>query len=261
MRRLLLIWALFVLLLPAYAEEAALPETALTLPAATSDVEVEEFLIMPGRFTLAGVERGKIRYIAQNEERDDMFRTGYWLGGEKGSVLDLTLRERYGNVFENHAGVMCSRAAYSMAMSYLGIDVTPGDMSAMLNTRNLEAPYDIISWMLGVDQVDYEKNAFNQMVENYLADDSYSPIYLYLKRPDGTYHAVLVVATIPSKGRYLVVDSNPPQARGKLYRVYFISLNKMRTEVINSTFNNILKGSKVVQLYQWRLLEDPADAQ
>lgn len=254
MRRMLILLTLLLLPILALGEDA--PAGPASLREATSAEEVQEFLLMPTKFSLAGVERGYIRYIGQNEERDDMFRTGYWLGGEKGSVLDLTLKERYGVKFPYHAGVMCSRAVYSMALSYLGIDMTPGGMSALLDSRNLDEPYDIISWKVGVERVEAKAHVFNTMMENYLTDDSYSPVYLYFRRPDGTTHAVLVVARDPDTGRFMVVDCNPPQSGGKLYRVYFISLNKQRTEIINSTFKKELKGSKVLQLYQWQLLED-----
>ena len=253
MRRLLIIFLLLMLPLSALCEEADLPAA---MREATSVEEVEALLLLPGKFNLAGVEKGKVRYIGQNEERDDMFRTGYWLGGEMGSVLDLTLTERHGVTFPFHAGIMCSRAVYSMAMSCLGIDLTPGDMSRLLNTRNLDAPYDIISWKMGVERVELKANVFNTMFENYRTDERYSPIYLYFERPNGTTHAVLVVARDPDTGRFMVIDSNPPSARGRLHRVYFISLNKQRTEIINSTFREQFKGSKVLQLYQWYMLED-----
>lgn len=260
MRRIWMLFAVMLLPLLALGEDAA-PPTPPTLPAATSAEEVQSFLLMPEGDTLAGVKRGYIRYIGQNAERDDMYRDGYWLGGEKGSVLDLTLRERYGVKFAFYAGNMCSRAVYSMALSYLGIDVTPGAMSEMMNARNLYEPYDIISYKVGVERIPAGPDAFNTMMNNYLTDDSYSPVYLYIRRPNGTNHALLVVAAIPDKGRFLVVDCNPPRSRGELYRVYFISLNKQRSEIINSTFRDSLKGSQVLQLHQWYLLVDPAEAE
>ena len=113
MRRIWMLFAVMLLPLLALGEDAAPP----TLPAATSAEEVQSFLLMPEGDALAGVKRGYIRYIGQNAERDDMYRDGYWLGGEKGSVLDLTLRERYGVKFAFYAGNMCSRAVYSMALS------------------------------------------------------------------------------------------------------------------------------------------------
>ncbi len=263
MRKLMALLCLLMLLpLAALCEEdAAEPEAPLTLRTATTEYEVMQFLQLPPKHATSNVQRGYIRYIGQNAERDETFRKTYWLGGEEGSVLDLTLTERYGVKFDFHAGVMCSRAAYSMAMSYLGLDVTPGDMSAMMNSRNLTEPYDMISWSIGVERVKVDAYVFNTMVENYLNDPSYSPVYLYFRRPNGSCHSVLVIAKNPETGRYWVVDSNPMQSRGKLYRVYFISLNKNRTEIINSSFKKELVGSQILQIYQWRLVDDPAQAE
>lgn len=258
MRRFLLL--LTLLMLPALTLGEDSPAIApQNLPAATSAEEVLDFLLLPDGNSLPEVQRGYIRYISQNQSRDDMFRTEYWLGGEQGSVLDLTLKKRYGVEFPFHAGNMCSRAVYSMALSYLGIDVTPGGMSALLGVRNIDDPYDVISGMVGVDRVTPGSNVFNTMMNNYLTDERYSPVYLYFRRPNGSAHAVLVVGIIPDMGRFLVVDSNPPSADGELQRVYFISLNKQRTEIINSTFRASLSGSRILQLYQWRLVEDCPD--
>ena len=262
MRRLLILLALAALL-PCLilAEEAAEATTPPALRTATTQEEVMAFLLLPPRFSMNSVKPGYIRYIGQNAERDEAFRKKYWLGGEEGSVLDLTVKERYGVKFDFHAGVMCSRAAYSMALSYLGIDLTPGDMSAMMNSRNLDEPYDMITLKIGLERVTVKGNVFNTMMDNYLTDPSYSPVYLYFRRPNGSCHSVLVIAKNPETGRYWVVDSNPMQSRGQLYRVYFISLNKNRTEIINSSFKKELVGSQILQIYQWRLVDDPLQAE
>lgn len=254
MRRLLLILLLVMLPVSLLGEESAVPASirdALTV------ADVEAMLLMPEGDSLAGVEKGKVRYIGQNKGRDSMFRTGYWLGGEAGSVLDLTLTERYGVKLPFHAGTMCSRAVYSMALSCLGIDVTPGDMSRIMDARNLTAPYDDVSQTLNLTRVEPSANVFNTMFENYLSDERYSPVYLYFHRPNGTSHAVLVAAREPDTGRFIVVDPNAPSAGGKAYRVYFISLNKQRTEIINSTFKQELRGSRVLQINQWMLPDAP----
>lgn len=251
MRRLALLMLLLLLPSLVLCEEAA----PLRLPDAANTQEVETFLLLPPKYATNSVEKGYIRYISQNEDGDDAFRKRYWLGGEEGSALDLTLTERYGVKYAFHTGNMCSRAVYSMALSYLGIDMTPGDMSALMNTRNLDEPYDMVSYKLGLERYSSREISFNDMFENYVSDDSYSPIYLYFRRPNGSCHSVLVVAREPDTGRFLVVDANPQRTGGKLYRVYFISLNKARTKIINSTFRNALVDSKVLQVYQWRLLE------
>lgn len=249
MRRLLALLAALLLLSAAHAEDVP-----LTLRTATSVDEVKQFLLLPQDDGVAPVQAGYIRYISQSQKSDPAFRKAYWLGGEEGSVLDLTLKERYGVELDFHVGVMCTRAAYSMALSVLGIDMSPGEMSRVLDRRNLYEPYDEISELVGVERVEPTKNRFNTMVANYLADDSYSPVYLYFRKPNGTNHAVLVVAYDPDTSRYIVVDSSPYWSKGEPYRVFFIALNKARSQIINSTFRDELVGSTVLQVRQWRLV-------
>lgn len=232
-------------------------EGARTIRDATSVEEAEQFLLLPPEDGIAEVQPGYIRYIAQVDTRDPgAFRKGYWLGGEEGSMLDLTETSRNGYDYGFHAGVMCTRAVYSMALSCLGIDLSPGKMSEITGERNLNEPYDTVSSMVGVERVMRKSKVFNTLMDNYLNDERYSPVYLYIQKPNGNYHALLVVAYMPDSGRYVVVDSSPYQVDGEPCRVYFISLNKNRTAIINSTFRNELSGSQVLQLYQWRLMDD-----
>lgn len=257
LRTLLTVLLACLLAFPAFAaaEEAALPEAPASLPAASSVDEVMHFLRYPPENETDSVQAGYIRYISQHRGNDAHFREAYWLGGEAGSDLDLTLKEnRYGHQYTFYCSTMCTRAAYSMALSYLGVDVTPGGMSAMTGKRNINPPYDGISAELGVERVEPTKHVFNTMVDNYLTDPSYSPVYVYLRKPDGQDHALLVVAALPEKSRYLVVDPAGMWADGVDYRVYMMSFNKTRQQVVNSTFRDEYAGSKVMQLYQWRKL-------
>ena len=256
MRRLLILLAVFMLAMSAVMAEDA----PTSLREATSVEEVEQFLILPPEGDVAQVQRGYIRYISQSEKRDTSFRKEYWLGGEEGSVLDLTLKERYGLKFDFHTGVMCTRAAYSMVLSYFGIDMSPGEMSRVTGKRNLYEPYTEISEIVGVEQVSVKKDRFNTMVSNYLSDENYSPVYLYFRKPNGVTHAVLVVAYLKDKGRYVVVDSSPFWVDGTPHRVFFISLNKARSQIINSTFYDELVGSTILQVQQWRRIPAEAEA-
>lgn len=255
MRRLLALAAALLLLLSAALAE----EAPLTLRTASSVAEVKQFLLLPPEDGIAEAKPGYIRYISQSQKNDTSFRKAYWLGGEEGSVLDLTLTERFEHKFDFHTGVMCTRAAYSMALSVLGIDMSPGEMSAVTGRRNLYEPYDEISELVGVERVEVKSARFNTMVKNYLTDDHYSPVYLYFRKPNGTNHALLVVGFDPSTSRYLVVDSSPYWVKGEPYRVFFIALNKARTKIINSTFREELVDSTVLQVLQWRLLDPPAE--
>lgn len=252
MRRLLA-FLLALLLSSSFAVAEEMP----SLRTATSVEEAEQFLLLPPEDGVADVQRGYIRYIAQVDTRDPAaFRKAYWMGGAEGSMLDLTVKSRNGYDYGFHAGVMCTRAVYSMALSCLGIDMSPGRMSEITGERNLDAPYDAVSELIGVERVAPKSRVFNTMMDNYLNDERYSPVYLYIQKPNGNYHALLVVALIPENGRYVVVDSSPYEVDGEPCRVYFISLNKNRTSIINSTFRGELAGSQVLQLYQWRLIDN-----
>lgn len=263
MRRLLILLAALMLIITAVlAEDAPMAENVpMALREADTAEEVAQFLLFPTDGVAAPVQRGYIRYISQSSKSDTTFLKEYWLGGEEGSVLDLTLKERYGSKFAFHTGVMCTRAAYSMILSYFGIDMSPGKMSEVLGKRNLDEPYTEISEMFDLEFIPGGRRQFNTMVQNYLNDDSYSPIYLYFRKPDGTNHAVIVVGYIPDPGRYLVVDSNPYWVKGEPYRVYFVSLNKSRNRIINSTFANELVDSTMIHIWQWRLPEQAAPAE
>ncbi|MBR3764486.1 MAG: hypothetical protein IKK57_08055 [Clostridia bacterium] len=251
-RRMLWILVLVMLAASALAEEASAPSS---LRECTTFEEAEAFLLYPPEEGIAGVEAGYIRLIAQHRAGDDAFRDAYWQGGEPGSVLDLTLQKSStGRDYAYHAGNMCTRAVYSMALSYLGVDVTPGAMSAMVGQRDLNPPYSEVSELVGVERVVPKAHVFNTMVENYLTDPSYSPVYVYLRRPDGKTHALLIIGVIPDTGRYIVLDPSGMWANGVQYRIYMMSFNKSRRQVLNSTFRKEYAGSEILALYQWRLI-------
>lgn len=259
----LLLLLLLTLLLPAGAQEPVpdaeagnLPEPAASLREADTAGEAEAFLLYPPEDGISGVQAGYIRLISQHRANDPTFRREYWLGGVEGDALDLSLQEnRYGHAYTFHAGNMCTRAAYSMALSYLGVDATPGSMSAMTGKRDLNPPYTKVSRMLGVELVQPKAHVFDTMVDNYLNDPSYSPVYVYIRMPNGQDHALLIVGKLPEASRYLVLDPSGMWLHGTQHRIYMMSFNKLRSAVVNSTFRDEYAGSKVQQVYQWRLVE------
>ncbi len=246
--------ALWLLCLPL----SAAAEDASTLRQTTREEDVEAFLLYPSEEEMTGVRPGYIRYIAQDMEEDPLFHAAYWLGGEPGGKLDLTLTaNQYGVPYADHAGSMCTRAAYSMALSYLGVDVTPGEMSRLLQLRDLHAPYDAVTRRLEqVERVKPDRRVFDTMFENYRTDPNYSPVYVHLRKPSGEPHAVLVVGKDEETGRYIVVSSSLKLLDEEPVRVFFMSFNKNRNQVLNSTFSKTFKGSKVLAVYQWRWVEE-----
>lgn len=259
----ILLAMLLLMCIPALAEEDAAPAASalpLSLRSASSVEEVEAFLLYPAEAD-SGVQPGYIRYISQHRANDPVFRTEYWLGGPEDSDLNLNRTVSVFSIpYGFHAGNMCTRAVYSMALSYLGIDMTPGAMSAALNRRDLDPPYTEISSLLGVELVQPQAFIFNTLMENYLTDPACSPVYLYLTKPDGQEHTLLVVAKLPEPSQYLVIDPSALWLHGEPYRIHMIALNRMRTQIIHATFRDEYAGSTVLQAYQWRLVGQDAEA-
>lgn len=233
-------------------------EGALTLPECKTVRQVESLVLYPEEGQQpVDVERGKVRYIAQNPVGDPDFCPEYWYGGDQGSELDLTLEKASGNrTYAYYAGNMCTRAVYSMALSYLGINLTPGHMSAMTGKRVVGAPYDETTRMLPqLERVTYSTFVFQKMYNNYLTDSSYSPVYLYIRKPGGTTHALLVAGQ-QEDGRYIVIDpSYHATAEGKPVRVYTIALTSTAQRISGSDFRTEQAGSIVKGLCQWHLIE------
>lgn len=248
-RMLCLLAALCLFVLPACAEEL------LTLPECQTVEQVEALLRLPGEDALpVGVEQGTIRYISQDPTKEPNFCTAYWLGGEEGSELDLTLEEGPGHKpYQYYARNMCTRAVYSMALSYLGIDLTPGGMSAMTGKRIIDAPYDETTDMIPVlERVSYSADVFQTMFEAYLSDPTLSPVYVHYKRPNGSTHAVLVVAR-HENGRYIVIDPKYREINREVAHVYTIALNWNSQVIAASDFRSEQVGSRLLTCCQWRL--------
>lgn len=247
-----------MLLLPLSARTEA--EAPLPLPECTTEAQVAARLLMP---VVQGEDvapaqplPGFIRYISQNENKDPLFCSAYWCSVEPGTKLDLNARTyANGRKYRYYTANMCTRAAYAMALSYLGLDITPGDMSVLMDSRDLTEPYDDVSAALGgVERISYKSYIFDKMLENYLTDPSYSPVYVYLRKPNGVYHAVLVVGKADEEGYYLVVDPAAHELDGATVRVYRIRFDLHMRKVVNSTFRKEHRDSRVVDLAQWHLV-------
>lgn len=248
---------LLMLLSLASAEEAAAPVTELRCCASVA--EAEQFILGPEEGT--EVRAGYVRYIAQSR-RDPWFVADYWQVGEDKGELDLTAEaNRYGCVYTFFAGNMCTRAAYSMALSYLGVDMTPVNMSVMLNSRDIDVPYDAITARLdGVERVEMRAYIFNTMFANYRADASYSPVYVSLSQQNGKDHTLLLVGYNEETQRFIAVDSSMASLNQNVVRVYEIVFSTMRDTVMKCPQRSDLVGAEVVQVHQWRLTPETSIA-
>lgn len=170
---LALIWALIG---AAWAEET-LPTS---IREAQSAEEANAMLIQSDTGERLDVVSGQVRLIVQTR-RDDMFCADYWRSGEEKGEFDLTAKEnRYGAPYAYYIGTMCTRAVYSMVLSYLGVDMTPVDMSVLAQRRTLNEPYDEITALVdGLARRGLTEATFDEMMAQYLNDERYSPLYIY----------------------------------------------------------------------------------
>lgn len=255
-RRLLCLLALICLLAPPARAEEPLP-----LPECQTVEQVRSLLLHPDdQAQPVAAERGKIRYISQDAKRDPGFCPEYWYGGEPGSDLDLTLeislhKGHFKEPYTYYARNMCTRAVYSMALSYLGVDLTPGAMSALLEKRDIPMHYEEVTERLPeIEQMTFLKDVFHNMFEAYRADSCYSPVYVYIRKPNRSTHCLLVVAQ-REDGRYIVIDPRYHAIDGESVHVYTIALNKRGEKIVASDFRNELKDSVILRCCQWRLAE------
>ena len=214
---LALIWALIG---AAWAEEM-LPAS---IREAQSAEEANALLIQSDTGERLDVVSGQVRLIVQTR-RDDMFCADYWRSGEEKGEFDLTAKEnRYGAPYAYYIGTMCTRAVYSMALSYLGVDMTPVDMSVLAQRRTLNEPYDEITALVdGLARRGLTEATFDEMMAQYLNDERYSPLYIYMKRTNGVGHALLIVGYNAERKRFVAVDPSPRGFQGDTVRTYELS--------------------------------------
>lgn len=246
MRRLLCLLLSLCCLLPVFVQA----EESLTLMTADTVDEVNQFLLLPEGDELPAPQRGMIRYISLNE-RDSAFRTAAWVSDS------YNLMSKAGGYRADHNN-MHNRAVYCMALSYLGVDVTPVMMSELAGSRDVTAPYDAVTSKLDANLVRVQPRAyvFDTMVENYLTDNSYSPVMCTFRTKAGQLYTVLIVAFIPSTGGFIIADSAAPRLDGEHLHAYKMAWHVVRRFVLSSAFYDKFYESEVINLYQWQLVED-----
>jgi len=245
MRRLLCLLLALCCLLPVFAHA----EDELTLLTADTVDEVNQFVLLPEGDELPAPERGKIRFISLNE-KDPAFRPGAWRNDR------FNLMSKAGGYKADHNN-MHNRAVYCMALSYLGIDVTPAMISELSGSRDVTAPYDGVTAQLGnIERIQPKAYVFDTMVENYLNDPSYSPVFCQIRKPNGALHTVLIVAYIPSTGGFIICDPAAPKLNGETLHAYKMAWHVVRRAVLSSAFYDAFYESEVIDLYQWHLVEE-----
>ena len=194
------------------------------------------------------VQEGKIRFVAQNP-KDPTFVDSYWLSKK----YDL----------RSTANQKCSRAVFSMALSYLGIDATPVDMSDMLWGESIFYTFDPVCEKLG--NVERVYGTLEELWADYENGDS-SPVLLHFRYDGGSgMHAVLLVSRdrLNPDLYYCITSSTPvntsdfPDGR-KLEHVIPILIEDGRIgQRIQSPMLKLYNKGQIDEIWQWRRTDSP----
>ncbi len=230
----------------------ALGEGSQGITGAHTVEEASRFVDLAENGVLPQVARGRVRFLSLNV-KDKAYSDTAWVSER----FDLTVRhgkdgERYRADLKN----MNSRAAYCMALSYLGIDMTPVMMSEVLGQRDVAAPFDAVTATLpNVERVEVPAYVFDTMVENYLTGENYSPVVCEFRKPDGAMYTVLIVGYIPETGGFIICDPAAPVKDGANWHTYNMCWHVVRQVVLYSDFYDEFYASEVRSLWQWRLTD------
>ncbi len=140
-----------------------------------TDYERVHAMLLMEENTPQPVERGKIRFVAQLPE-DHCFINAYW-------------RSKYYDL-KDSARNKCTRAIFSMGLSWLGIDCTPVRMSELVKAKEIYYTYEHVIDALGnIEQLD---GKLELLWNNYIYGGA-SPVEIHFNYQGGM-HALLLIA-------------------------------------------------------------------
>lgn len=209
----------------------------------------EMILGLDGKETVKA-EKGKIRYIAQNP-KDPWFVKEYWMSP------GYDLRER--------ANQKCTRAIFSMALSYLGIDCTPVGMSDLVRAEEIFYTYDSVCRKLG--SVTRTEGELETLWEKYERGEG-SPILLHFTYSGGMHGVLLAARDEENPELYYAVTTgqriNTSAYPGGITRDAIIPIlieeGKIGARIQSPMLNRYHRG-KIDQIWQWQLTDDSEAAQ
>ena len=137
----------------------------------------------------SGVKTGTVRYICQVPAFTDLFCPEYW-----GSYVG----------YANHE---CFTACISMALSYLGIDATPGALGDYWRScGHYGAPFATTPEDVGFSGATYSKTSLAEAIARYVGGEgSYSPPIIHLNSYSANGHYVMIIGQV-SATEYRVLD-------------------------------------------------------
>ena len=195
--------------------------------------------------TSPAVRAGSIRFIAQLTE-DPFFVDSAW----KSASFD----------FIRTARNKCTRCAYSMALSWMGIDCTPVRMSEIAGTEYMSPDYDAVTEGLGrVERVD---GTLETLWEAYERGEG-SPVYIHFVYGNSMHALLLIARDSVNPELYYAVNSsegvNTSQYPGGIRRDHILPVLIEEGRVGKLIQSPLLKRyhmGKIDVIRQWRLIEE-----
>lgn len=137
----------------------------------------------------ADVKTGTVRYVCQVPAYTDLFCPEYW-----GS-------------YTNYANHECFTACISMALSYLGLDATPGALGDYwLSRGHYGAPFATTPDDVAFSGATYSKVSLAEAIARYVGGEgSYSPPIIHLNGYSANGHYVMIIGQ-DSATEYRVLD-------------------------------------------------------
>lgn len=195
------------------------------------------------RTNVAGTaERGRFRFVSQIPS-EACFVKEYW---------------EWNNLV-SYAKGMCTRSAFSTAMSYLGVDCTPADMSRLTGQLSVSTAggYSAVTSKLG--NVERATGSWETMWKNYEVN-GYSPIYIHYQYP-GSQHALLIVGRDRDNSNlYYALNSggwtDASRYEGGYSHDHVIPIiieDGRIGQTIGSPLVTSYNGGVIDEIYQWKL--------
>ena len=186
------------------------------------------------------------------------YNRAYWSNAK----FDLTQKNSGSGWY---SGNMCTRAAYSMSLSYLGVDCTPIRCSELCNARDLnqgnwyaDVTNKLNAGASGISgKIVLEKKGnhpsnedLQNMYAKYVSDTRYSPIVVYFSKPNGRPHAVVLVG-MDTEGNYLFVD--PSYSGIPATHAFKAKLNMADGQMDMGVSEFGYSKSKIGSIVQWHI--------
>ncbi|MBQ8747565.1 MAG: InlB B-repeat-containing protein, partial [Clostridia bacterium] len=186
--------------------------------------------------TAIGVTKGRIRYMTQLTGDRACYVPDYWTYTANGTA---------GTVY---SGNKCTRCALSMALSYLGLDYTPGYMSTLYGSAEILSPLADVPKL--IPEIERVYDDFDTLMYNYACDANFSPVVIYFDYThsvDSTTHKHAILLIGKNGDTFYAVDS-----AANITKLVEVTLNADRTAIVSSSIPHYAADSVITAVCQWK---------